>query len=327
MFKLNNVRNTLLLIATLCVVGINQAFAAASNCRPTSAGDHIDLFISFEITNDTAVIPPGTTLVSQNSDFIGLTCQFTGPTNNIYFKFAIPESVKSMLNNSGVDIYQRYNLGSVVEHNITLPTVPDILLGSWGQPAVGLDRSFGIRYAFTVRKGVDALKPFDTGIFLLGYHINEAGANIGAPIYARFVGNLTLLCPSPEVYVAASNGGSVNFGTLDPRNLYAGSTVVKNFTVGMAVRPDCATGLNVSIRFEPNNNTVLDNKYLDMGNGLQVLLSNSSGDVNYNEPYFVGELMPYIPLNLPYSATLSHIPGSNIVSGPFSKTIRVVVSY
>lgn len=157
--------------------------------------------------------------------------------------------------------------------------------------------------------------------------MNEQGTNIGAPIYARFVGNLTLLCPTPRVNIVASNGGRVDFGTLVPKNLYDGNAVSKNFNLNMAVTPDCETGLNISVRFEPNNNTVLDNKNLDMGNGLQMLLRNTNGDINYNEPYFIGELLPLTPVNLPYSATLSHIPGRNIASGPFSKTIKVVVSY
>lgn len=327
MFKRNSFRNKLLFILTFFILGINQAIAAASNCRPSDYGDHIDLSISFEITNNTTAITPGTLLASKQSNFISLTCQFTGPENKIYFRFAMPENIKNMLTESGVEIYQEYNIGGDGEYNITLPNVPDILLGSWAQPTVGLEKSFGIRYMFKVKKGIDALKPFDTGVFLLGYHVNEEGVNIGAPIYAHFVGNLTLLCPTPQVNIVASNGGSVNFGNLVPSDLYSGGSASKNFNLNMAVTPDCETGLNISVRFEPNNNSVLDNKNLDMGNGLQVLLSNSNGDVNYNEPYFVGDLQPFTPLNISYDATISHIPGSTIVSGPFSKTIRVVVSY
>jgi hypothetical protein len=310
------------------MLSVSQVFADATNCRPAREGDHIDIVMNFDITNSSTSITPGTTLASMNSSFISLTCEFTGIENNIYFKSTMPENIKNMLINNGVDVFQRLTVGgNGVDNNITLPTVPDIHLGYWDQPDVGLDKSFAIRYFFAVKKNTVALKAFDTGVFQLGYHINDQGQNIGAPIYARFIGNLTLLCPTPKVNITASNGGSVDFGTVEPRSLYDGSKISKNFNLNMAVTPDCKTGLNISVRFEPNNNTILDNKNLDMSNGLQVLLSNSSGDINYNEPYYIGEVLPFTPVNLPYTATLSHIPGRNIVSGQFTKTIRVVVSY
>lgn len=328
MSRLNNIFPRVIYIFFLSMLGISQAFANVTNCRPAGLGDHIDIVMNFDITNSSASIAPGTTLASMNSSFISLTCEFTGVGNNIYFKSTMPENIKNMLINNGVDIYQRLTVGgNGVDNNITLTTVPDIHLGYWNQPDVGLDKTFAMRYFFTVKKNTVALKAFDTGVFQLGYHVNEQGQNIGAPIYARFFGNLTLLCPTPKVNIAASNGGSVNFGTVTPRSLYDGSTINNNFNLNMAVTPDCETGLNISVRFEPNNNTILDNKNLDMGNGLQVLLSNSSGDINYDESYYIGEVLPSMPVNLSYTATLSHIPDRNIVSGPFSKTIRVVVSY
>ena len=312
MFRLNNVRNKVLFIMTLCMLGIGQTFAAVSNCRPP-AGDHFDVFINFDITNNTTAITPGTTLGSQNSGILGLRCEFTGSGNNVYFRSNMPENIRNMLIGNGVEIFQQLTIGANPEHNITQPGYSDIYVGTWDQPNVGLEIGVGLRYTFTVKKGAGDLKPFDTGVFLLGHHINEERQNIGMPIYARFVGNLTLLCPTPKVDITSSNGGSVNFGTISPQN--------------MRVNPECETGLNISVRFEPNNNTILDNKNLDLGNGLQVLLKNSSGDVEYDESYSVGDLMPFTPVDQPYTATLSHIPGRDIVSGPFTKTIRVVVSY
>lgn len=328
MIRLNNIIPGFIFITLFTMLGISQALANATNCRPAGLGNHIDIAMNFDITNSSTSIAPGTTLASMNSPFISLTCEFTGENNNIYFKSTMPENVRSMLINNGVDIFQRLTVGgNGVDNNITLPTVPDIHLGFWNQPDVGLEKSFAMRYFFTVKKNTVALKAFDTGVFLLGYHTNDQGQNIGAPIYARFIGNLTLLCPTPKVNITASNGGSVNFGAVEPRSLYDGNQLSKNFNLNMAVTPDCETGLNISVRFEANNNTVLDNKNLDMDNGLQVLLSNSIGDINYNEQYYIGEVLPFTPVNQSYTATLSHIPGSNIVSGPFSKTIRVVVSY
>ena len=312
---------------TIFLLASGQVFATATNCRPTALGDHIDLQISFDITNNTTAIVPGTTLASMQSAFIGLRCQFTAEPSSIYFRSSMPENIRSMLIESGVDIFQRYTVGSSTDFNIIQSDSSDILLGEWSPEFPDLELSFGIRYLFTVKKGAAALKPFDTGVFLLGFHVNEEGDNIGAPIYARFIGNLTLLCPTPKVNIVASNGGSVNFGTVTPKELYEGSSVSQSFNLKMAVTPDCETGLNISVRFESNSNPVLDRKNLDMGNGLQVLLNNSNGNIDYDELYSVGELMPFTPVNLPYTATLSHIPGRDIVSGPFSKTIRVVVSY
>lgn len=327
MLVLSSVRKKIIITMALCMLGISQVFAAASNCRPSSLGESINISIGFDITNNTAAIPTGKNLASMQSSFISLTCYFSGGGSNIYFRSSMPENIRSMLINSGVEVFQEYNVGGTGEYNITQPGTSDVLLGHWGDNQPNRDISFGIRYMFNVKKGTGALKPFDTGVFQLGYHVNDEGQNIGAPVFARFLGNLTLLCPAPKVNIAASNGGSVNFGTLNPKDLYNGTIVNQNLNLNMVVTPDCETGLNISVRFEPNNNTVLDNKNLDMGNGLQVLLKNSNGDVAYNELYFVGELMPFTPVNLPYTATLSHIPGRDIVSGPFSKTIRVVVSY
>lgn len=304
-----------------------QAFGAVavSNCH-TSLGNSLELDLIFSITSNTAAITPGTQLVSQQSQILGFTCTFPEGSDlerAVFFKSTLPESTKEMLINSGVEVYQRYSLGSTTDVNITASTTPSILLGNWSSGNIGL----GIRYFFTVKKGANALKPFDTGRVLIGHHTNYLGDNIGAPVYARFKGELTLLCPSPEVNIIASNGGSVGFGTVSPQRMNAGDAVSKSFNLNMAVNPGCETGLNVSVRFEPNNNTILENKYLDMGNGLQVLLNNTQGDVSYNEIYPVGELLPNTPVNLPYTATLTKIPGSSIASGPFSKTIRVVVSY
>lgn len=325
MLRLNSIIKKIIFTLVLSMLGISQIFAAVSNCQPSDMGDHIDLSINFEITKNTTTIAPGTILATQQSAFIGLSCHFTGQRNNIYFRSTMPENIRIMLTDNGVEIFQQYSIGGDIDYNITQPGHSDILLGSWGESTNG--KGFGIRYMFTVKKGAANLKPFDTGVFLLGYHINEERQNIGAPIYARFMGNLTLLCPTPKVDITASNGGSVNFGTISPQSMKSGSVVSKTFNLNMKVNPECETGLNISVRFEPNNNTVLDNKNLDMGNGLQVQLSNSSGDIDYNESYFVGEIMPFTPVEQFYTATLSHIPGSNIVSGPFSKTIRVVVSY
>jgi len=326
MFRLNSFRKKIFFIVALCMFGIGQAFAAVSNCRPT-LGEHFDVFISFDITNNTTAITPGTTLGSQGSSILSLRCDFTGQNNNIYFRSAMPENIRNMLTGNGVEIFQRYTLGGGVDYNITQPVHSDIFVGYWNQPNVGLEVGIGLRYTFTVKKGAGDLKPFDTGVFLLGYHVNEERENIGLPIYARFVGNLTLLCPTPKVDITSSNGGSVNFGTISPQNMRSGGVVSKAFNLNMKVNPECETGLNISVRFEPNNNTILDNKNLDLGNGLQVLLKNSNGDVEYDESYSVGDLMPFTPIDQPYTATLSHIPGRDIVSGPFTKTIRVVVSY
>lgn len=327
MFRFRSFRKKIILTLAICTLGISQVFAAASNCRTGSLGDHIDMAINFDITSNTTAIAPGTTLGTQGSNILSITCDFMGSGNNIYFRSTMPENIRNMLNESGVEIFQRYTLGGGIDYNITQPGNSDILLGYWDQPAVGQEVTFGVRYTFTVKKGAADLKPFDTGVFQLGYHVNEERQNIGLPIYARFLGNLTLLCPTPKVDITASNGGSVNFGTISPQSMESGGEVSKAFNLNLNVDPECETGLNISVRFEPNNNPVLDNKNLDMGNGLQVLLKNSNGDVDYNESYFVGELMPFTPVNLPYTATLSHIPGRDIVSGPFSKAIRVVVSY
>ncbi|WP_145551239.1 fimbrial protein [Yersinia intermedia] len=311
----------------------SQAFGQVSNCRLLTGNTYVDVNLNFSMTSNTTAISPGTELTSQQSDFIGLGCTFTGNNtalNTVYFRNTLPQSTKELLLNSGVEIVQiKAMSGGSVTATITDPTVPDMNLGAW-TPSPGLstqDINISLRYLFMVIKGANALKSFDTGRVLLGYHTDYLGTNIWAPVYIHIKGDLVLLCPSPVVNVTASNGGSVGFGTVSPTIMNAGDVINKNFNLNFAVSQDCETGLNISVRFEPGNNTILDNKYLDMGNGLQTLLSNANGDINYNESYPAGSLRPGMPLDLPYTATLSKIPGSNVISGPFSKTIRVVVSY
>lgn len=318
----------MIIIMTLYLLGIGRAFAFISECQPVYAADHLETFMNFNINSNTNAITPNKILATDETPFLPIKCLMNGKNHKAYFKITMPENIRNMLLDSGVEVYQKFtSRAPEEEHNITLPSVPNFTVINLNEEVKNEWTGFVIRYLFTLKKGNSALKPFDTGVFLLGYHINDLGINIGAPIYARFLGNLTLLCPTPNVNIVASNGGSVNFGNITPQELQTGSTISKNFNLNMTVPPDCETGLNISVRFEPNNNTLLDNKKLDMDNGLQMQLSNSNGDVNYNEPQFVGELPPSTPLNLSYGATLSHIPGRQIVSGPFSKTIRVVVSY
>lgn len=281
------------------------------------------------MTNNSS-IAPGTELASAPSSFVSLRCNFTGSVaepNHVYFKNMASPEIKALLVNSGVVVTQQLLVGAGIVATITDSNVPNLDLGYWQQQGAVTSIGIAIRYNFIVKKGSNALKPFDTENFLLGYHVDYLDNYLGAPVYVRIVGNLTLLCPTPAVNINTSNGGSVNFGTISPQQMNAGEVVSRTFNIGMSVPQDCETGLNVSVRFEPNNNTVLGNKYLDMGNGLQTLLKSNSTEINYDQNYVVGEILPQNPVSVPYTAILSQIPGSTISSGPFSKTIRVVVSY
>ncbi|WP_368924743.1 fimbrial protein [Providencia sp. 1709051003] len=307
-----------------------QSVAAVNNCIPSSGTTTIEQELTFDITNSSTSIPNGTLLTSALSSYISVRCEFTGSsstTNAVYFKNTMPTAIKTLLINSGVSVTQQNAISSPSPVTITNPTVPNIYLGYWSQPETGITRNIAFMYNFYVYKGANALKPFDTGLFLLGTHVDYLGKDLGGPTYVRIKGNLTLLCPAPAVNITASNGGSVNFDSISPKQMNAGEVVSRTFNLGMSVPQDCETGLNISVRFEPNNNTVLGGKYLDMGNGLQTLLTRNSTDINYNESYSIGEIMPQSPINVPFTATLSKIAGSTIASGPFSKTVRVVVSY
>ncbi|EML0364731.1 fimbrial protein [Providencia rettgeri] len=302
-----------------------QSVAAVNNCVPSSGATSIEQELTFDITNSSASIPNGSLLASADA-FMSVTCEFTGTsstTNAVYFKNTMPTAIKTLLINSGVKVVQVNAVSDPDPVTITDPTVPNIYLGSWNGGIKGI----ALWYNFYVYKGANALKPFDTGRFLLGTHVDYLGRDLGGPVYVRIKGDLTLLCPTPAVNITASNGGSVNFGTISPKQMNAGEVVSRTFNLGMSVPQDCETGLNISVRFEPNNNTVLGGKYLDMGNGLQTLLTRNSTDISYDEDYNIGEVMPQSPINVPFTATLSKIAGSTIASGPFSKTVRVVVSY
>lgn len=307
-----------------------NSFAAVSNCTPFDGGTSIQQDLKFDITTASNSITTGAQLASAMSSFIALNCDFTGSAaapNHVYFKNVVPATTKALLLNSGVSVTQQNAISGGTIATITDNNVPNLDLGYWLKPQVGTSTSIAIMYNFTVRKGTNALKPFDTGNFLLGYHEDYQGKYIGVPVYAHIVGNLTLLCPAPAVNVTASDGGKVNFGTISPQQMNAGEVVSRTFNIGMSVPQDCETGLNVSVRFEPNNNTVLGNKYLDMGNGLQTAIKRNGTVLDFNQSYAIGEIKPYSPVSVPYTATLSQVPGRTITSGPFTKTIRVVVSY
>lgn len=315
-------------ITLLFALFSSSSLSAVINCRP-EMGDSINIDVSFDISSNSSSIEIGKELASASSDWYSMRCNFTAGTaavNTVYFKNMMPNAIKSMLTNSGVKITQRQRLGNTGTVTITDSTVPNLYVFNRTEGA-GTNVGFGFGYQFTAIKGPNALKPFDTGVFLLGTHINGQGTELGVPVYLRVLGKLTLLCPAPAVNITASNGGSVNFDTISPKQMNAGDVVSRTFNLGMSVPQDCETGLNISVRFEPNNNTVLGGKYLDMGNGLQTLLTRNSTDINYNESYSIGEIMPQSPISVPFTATLSKIAGSTIASGPFSKTVRVVVSY
>ncbi|HEM7134545.1 fimbrial protein [Providencia hangzhouensis] len=302
-----------------------QSVAAVNNCVPSSGATSIEQELTFDITNSSASIPNGSLLASADAA-MSVMCEFTGSSsaaNAVYFKNTMPTAIKTLLINSGVKVVQVNAVSDPDPVTITDPTVPNIYLGSWNGGIINI----ALWYNFYVYKGANALKPFDTGLFLLGTHVDYLGRDLGGPVYVRIKGDLTLLCPTPAVNITASNGGSVNFGTISPKQMNAGEVVSRTFNLGMSVPQDCETGLNISVRFEPNNNTVLGGKYLDMGNGLQTLLTRNSTDISYDEDYNIGEVMPQSPINVPFTATLSKIAGSTIASGPFSKTVRVVVSY
>lgn len=308
-----------------------NSFAAVSNCRSGTAGqDSINLSLAFNITSSTSSIAPGSILAIAASNFFTMKCNFTGDNqtqNTVYFRNEMPVNIKNLLLENGVEVTQRMSIGGIEPVTITDSTVPDMDLGHWSQQGSQTDITFALRYEFIAIKGANALKPFDTGVFYLGRHVDYQGQNIGAPIYISIKGDLTLLCPSPEINITASNAGSVDFGAISPQQMNSGGAIARAFNLGLSVTPDCETGLNISVRFVPNGNTIIGDKYLDMGNGLQVLINNGTTDVNYNEYYAVGEILPFNPVNLSYIATLSKISGSTILSGPFSKTIKVIVSY
>ncbi|MGG4610297.1 fimbrial protein [Providencia sp. Me31A] len=304
-----------------------NTFADVIKCAPASGSNTIQQDIIFDIKANNTNISTGTELASTTTNAIVLTCDFTGQDlnlNHVYFKNLMQPSIKSMLINSGVTINQTLTQYGDSTVTITNPVVPNIDLLAWPEKN---NQLILIYYKFSVKKGANPLRPFDTGLFLLGTHVNKQNTYLGGDVYIRIVGNLTLLCPAPAVSITSSNGGTVGFGAISPKQMDTGGVVSRTFNIGMAIPDDCETGLNVSVRFEPNNNTILGEKYLDMGNGLQTVIKNNSTELNFNQPYVIGEIKPFKPITVPYSATLSKIPGQTITPGPFSKTVRVIVSY
>ncbi|MEX6398271.1 hypothetical protein AB6E88_14815 [Providencia hangzhouensis] len=115
----------------------------------------------------------------------------------VHFKNTMPTAIKTLLINSGVSVTQQNAISSPSPVTITNPTVPNIYLGYWSQPETGITRNIAFMYNFYVYKGANALKPFDTGLFLLGTHVDYLGKDLGGPSLLCIKGNLTLLCPAP----------------------------------------------------------------------------------------------------------------------------------
>lgn len=307
-----------------------NAFAEVKNCELSSA---IHEELQFEITNSSGNISQGTSLASAMTQIFGLSCEFTGTRkidNYIFFLNETPPDIKAQLINSGVTLEQHQIIGdSSGWVDVTAADTAPILIGSWlpKPPLTSEVINIGLKYNFEVKKGSKPLKPFDTGFFLLGNHVNSFSQPLNSPIYIRVIGNLTLLCPAPTITVTTQNGGEVNFGTITQKRIDAGEVITRPFSLGMSIPDDCETGLNVSFRLDPNNNTILENKYLDMDNGLQTVIKHNSTDLNFGQVYPIGNIMPKNPITVPYTATLSKIPGAELKPGAFSKTIRIIASY
>ncbi|MDD9341509.1 MAG: hypothetical protein PV362_18070 [Providencia heimbachae] len=180
-------------------------------------------------------------------------------------------------------------------------------------------------HTFTIKRGAGPLKSFDTGNFILGYHLDGVGSRIGESYTIRLVGKLINYCPTPIVTMSDK---VVDFKELTSDQFENNKTVKENFNLTLTPVSTCEAALEVSVKFQSNNG-VVNNKYLVFDNGLQMAITDRSlgQEIRFDQVYYKGVISQQKPGNYLYSAELSKKSNESIKQGPFSNTVNVLFSY
>lgn len=307
------------LASCLLFIFIPKVFAAVS-CSTIKAPAMTLIDVPLDSANNI--------LASVTSDYGYWSCNFSGTTvadRSIRLITLVPDQVKNTLLNAGVELYMR---GSAIQTNTinltSVPTGTEVHVGSW---SVGNNTPIIQNYVYTLRKGSKPLQSFDTGEFTSGFHVGGTNNVLMSPfLQIKIKGEKINLCPDPSV---SMDNKTVDFNALDAKDFIGGSTVKDSFNLRVNVAPTCQTGLNISVTFNSNNGTVVNQKYLLLDNGLQAVITDNDlkQEIHFGVPYKKGNITTQKPGNYNYNVELSRDNSQSLKAGEFSKTVNVLFTY
>lgn len=307
------------LACSLLLIGIPNAFAVVS-CKVIKQPTITLIDVPLDSTNSI--------LANIQSDYSRWSCDFSGNTTadrSIRLITMLTDNTKNILLNAGVELYMS---GAAIQTNaINLTSAPsgtELYIGSW---PVSNGTLVTQNYTYTLKKGSKPLQSFDTGEFTSGFHVGGAN-NVYMPpfLQVRIKGEKVNLCPDPSV---SMDNKIVDFKALDAKDFIGGSTVKDSFNLRVNVAPTCQTGLNISVTFNSNNGTVVNQKYLLLDNGLQAVITDNDlkQEVHFGVPYKKGNITTQSPGNYNYNVELSRESSQPLKAGEFSKTVNVLFTY
>lgn len=309
------------ILGMLCLVSGTYAYAGA-NCTPNGGHNWNPVpLINIDMNTTPGSIPAGTLLGRASTGYFSWSCIFSGSKEErtIYFVNQTPSTTKAYLLSNGVRLYQYTYSNKTVE--ITATNTPRLEVGYWDQGQFHI----AFVYVYELKRGVGALKSFDTGLFTVGYHVDGTGRNFGDLYRAQIIGKLVNYCPTP---VVTMSNKVVDFKELTPEQFDKGKTVKENFNLALTPISTCEAALEVSVAFQSNSG-VVNKKYLMFENGLQIAITDKSlgQEINFDQYYYKGQISQQKPGNFQYSAELSNKSNEPIKPGPFSNTVNVLFSY
>lgn len=267
-------------------------------------------------------------LANITSDYSQWNCDFSGNSiadRSIRLITVMTDQTANTLLNAGVELYMS---GATIQTNtINLTSVPagtEVHVGTW--PA-GNNRLILQNYTYTLKKGNKPLQSFDTGEFNSGFYVGGANNVFIAPfLKVRIKGEKVILCPGSSV---SMDNKVVDFNALDAKDFIGGNTVKDSFNLRVNVAPTCQTGLNISVTFNSNNGTVVNQKYLLLDNGLQAVITGNDlkQEVHFGVPYKKGNITTQSPGNYNYNVELSRESSQPLKAGEFSKTVNALFTY
>lgn len=312
------------LVSSLAMLLTQSVWASVVCTGATPARENIDL--DFTITSNTANPPAGTVLSKAMSGVSIADCRFSGASaqeRTVYFVNVLDANTKQLLRNSGIKVTQvGYNQDNRGPVDITAPSVPDLALAYWAAGTVNI----GAFYKFeAIKYGSSAMYPIETGYVPLGYHTDFQGRKLGPQMYYfRMSTKMINLCPSPIITISSDQAGNtVNYGTMTASDFSEGKLVSKPFNLALRLS-SCQIALSISVKFSDGSNT---KEYTVLDNGLRLAILDAGQPVTFNKAYPKGSISPDSTKTINYRGRLSNPTNSPIKEGPFSKTVRVTVSY
>lgn len=136
--------------------------------------------------------------------------------------------------------------------------------------------------------------------------------------------NIRFMACGADISVMPENQ-SVNFGTLNLAKIDNSIDIKKNFTL-RAVRRGCADKFSIDLRMDPKVAS-LDNKQMDLNNGLQIGIFDQGVPVEFGKYYPFATFDGDHTQEKTYEAKLNRIPGQEVKKGPFNASLVYRINY